>query len=270
MLLKILQPKYALVFLTFILLTSCSFNRLYYYPNTNEVPPSETAEDVYLEWSKTDTFHGLFYHAEAAETSIYFLHGNAGNLSGWRHLAEILWKDGYNVFIIDYPGFGNSDKTPRHKRVQQSAQKGLDYFIKRDEVKNTKKILFGMSLGGNLATKIGVENQGVLDAMILEGPFNSHRDVGLTRVPKALRPIAYFGVKNKIKGEKIIKEWYKPLLVVHSEEDQVCLYRMGKELYENASSIEKELWSIKGKHLRGFAEYRKEYLKKIRLLSESL
>ncbi|MBN4077588.1 alpha/beta fold hydrolase [bacterium AH-315-C20] len=262
------RSNYIHLFLLLLFLTvqGCSFNNLFYYPNTKTVAPSEKGEDIYLEWTKNDTFHGVFYTAENPIGSVYLLHGNAGNLTGWSHMAEILWNVGFNAFIIDYPGFGNSDKKPRHNRVAKSAQVGFDYFVNREEVKGTKKILFGMSLGGNLATRIGVDNQDQLDAMVIEGGFTNHHQVGLMRVPGLLKPIAFFGIRTAIPGQRLMKKWTKPLLVVHSDEDKVCAYKMGVELYEKSPSENKEFWTIKGRHLRGMAEYRAEYLEKFKAL----
>jgi hypothetical protein len=44
--------------------------------------------------------------AEKAAGSILVLHGNAQNLS--THVNSVLWlvKEGYNLFIIDYHGYG--------------------------------------------------------------------------------------------------------------------------------------------------------------------
>ena len=238
-------------------------NILFYYPDTTEVEASAVGEDIYLEWEPGKKFHSIFYKAENAKASVYFLPGNAGNLTSWKSIGEILMEEGYNVFLIDYPGFGNSDKTPRHNRIQKAAQVGLDYFLNRSEVSDSKKLIMGMSLGGNLAVKIGVENQDKLDGMIVEGAFSSHRKVGFSRMAPVLRPLAFCMVRNTIKGERIIKKWKKPLLVVHSEEDKVCLYKFGKELYENCSSAEKELWTIQGRHIEGLALYREEYMNKM-------
>jgi uncharacterized protein len=256
----------SLISILFLIGNGCSFNNLFYYPDTKEVSASTKGEDVYLEWAKGDTFHGVFYSAKNAIGSVYLLHGNAGSLKGWCHMAEIFWTAGFNAFIIDYPGFGNSDKKPRHNRVIKSGQSGFDYFVNRKEVIGTKKIIFGMSLGGNLTTKIGVDNQDQLDAMIIEGGFTNHHEVGLKRVPILLKPIAFFGIRSAIPGQRLMKKWTKPLLVVHSKEDKVVGYEMGVKLYEKSPSEKKELWTIKGKHLRGMAEYRAEYLKKIKAL----
>ena len=254
------------LFIVQLLLASCAFNSLFYYPDTDPVSPATEGEDIYLSWNEKDTFHGIFYPAEKAIASIYLLHGNAGNLEGWKGTAKIFRKAGYNVFIIDYPGFGNSDGKPRHNSVIRAAQVGLDYFVGRAEVAPTKKIILGMSLGGNLAVKTGTDNQDKIDAMVLEGPFSSHRTVGMTHVAKPLRPIAFYMVRNRIKGEHIIKKWKKPLLIIHSAEDQVCLYKMGKVLYEKSPSEHKELWTIEGKHLQGLNLHREEYLKKVKQL----
>lgn len=253
-----------------VFLSGCSFNKLYYYPDRNAVDKAELGEDIYINWDKKDSLHGIFYAVDKPKASIYFLHGNAGNLSGWKNAAIKFWKEGYNVFIIDFPGFGNSSGKTRHSNVIKAAQSGLNYFIDREDVRNTKKVLMGMSLGGNLSVKIGTDNQDNLDAMVLEGPFNSHRKVGLSRVPKILWPIAAPMVRNKIKGEKLIKRWTKPLLVIHSEEDEICPYWMGKQLYQNSPSETKELWTIQGSHLAGMAKYEDEYYQKLEELVNSL
>ncbi len=255
----------ALVLAFSALLTSClSLNKLYYYPDTNPVLPQPGAEDVYLSWNEKDSFHSLFYTVENPIASIFFLHGNAGSLGSWKMVGEMFQKEGYNVFLVDFPGFGNSDKTPRHNRTLKSGQVAMDYFLKRPEVSTTKKLLYGMSLGGNLCIPIGVEFQDHLDGMIIEGGFSSHRKVGLGYVAPILRPIAASMVRNPIKGEKIIRKWKKPLLIIHSVDDQICRYKMGKELFDNCPSTQKELWTIEGQHIHGLALYEAEYLARVK------
>lgn len=241
-------------------------NMFYYFPDKNEVIPSEHATEHYIPFRKEKSVHGLLFKRSKARASVFILHGNAGNLTGWQSVAEMLWEDGYQTFIFDYPEFGNSDGQARHNQVIESSQKAFDYFKDLPEVAGTKKIVMGFSLGGNQALKIGHDNQDFLDAMVVEAPFTNHREIGIYAVAKVLRFAPWLILDSKFRGEELIKEWKKPLLVVHSTEDKVCPYEMGKEIYENAGSEKKELWTIKGAHLQGFGLDQETYFAKIRKL----
>lgn len=263
-----MKLKYIGIFLLVFIMNSCAFNSFYYFPDKNEVANSINGEDIYLNYRKDENIHAVYYKKENPMASIFILHGNAGNLSGWQSVAESLWEEGYQTFMVDYPGFGNSDGKAKHKWVIPSAQYAFDYFVNLDEVKNTKKVLLGFSLGANLSLKIGPDNQDQLDAMVVEGLFNNYRDIGIDHTPKVFRFAPWLVLGAKFKGEETVKEWKKPLLVIHSEDDRTCPYWMGKEVYENAGSEKKELWTIKGPHIRGLANYGEMYLDKLRKLIE--
>lgn len=251
-----------------LILTGCSFNSFYYFPDTNKVVASPNAIEYYIPYDGDKKIHTLFFKQDYPIASVFILHGNGGSLGGWQSVAEMLWEEGYQAYIIDYPGFGNSDGKPKHTAVIESTQKAFDHFISLPGVDSTKKIIMGFSLGGNLALKIGPDNQEYLDAMVVEGLFNNYRDIGINHTPKILQFAPFLMLGSKFKGEETIKNWTKPLLVVHSKEDHDCPYEMGKEVYENAASEKKELWTIDGPHIAGFAKYQEQYFYKIRRLIE--
>jgi len=106
--------------------------------------------------------------------------------------------------------------------------------------------------------------------MIVEGAFNNYREIGIQATPKIFRFAPWLVLGSKFKGEELIKSWTKPLLVVHSKEDKVIPYYMGEEIYKNAASTKKELWTIPGQHLEGFRLKSEEYLEKIKRLVLSM
>ena len=74
-------------------------------------------------------------------------------------------------------------------------------------------------------------------------------------------------MKNSIKGDEFIQTWQKPLLIVHSEDDNVCPIEQGEKLFEHASQTDnKELWRIRGPHLAGIAQQPEVYLYKVKEL----
>ncbi|MGZ3739779.1 MAG: alpha/beta fold hydrolase, partial [Bdellovibrionota bacterium] len=56
-----------------------------------------------------DQIDGLLVHPPKAKGLLLYFHGNAGNLEDWAGEAEELASiTKWNVWIIDYPGFGKS------------------------------------------------------------------------------------------------------------------------------------------------------------------
>lgn len=261
-----MKQSITLLILTPFIAGSCAMNTFYYFPDKEPVVVSENASEHYIPYRDNKRVHGLFFSKENPIASVFILHGNAGNLTGWQSVAEMMWEEGYQTFIMDYPEFGNSDGQARHNQVIASAQKSFDYFNQLPGVDSTKKILMGFSLGGNLALKLGTDNQDELDALVVEGAFTNYRAIGIARVPKIFRFAPWLLLGSKFKGEELVRDWKKPLLVVHSVSDEVIPYEMGKEIYTNAGSSRKELWTIKGAHLQGFGLNRTEYFYKIRNL----
>lgn len=247
-------------------LTSCSMNMFYYHPDKSDVEEHASALQFRVPYEKKKSVQALFFEKEYATASVFICHGNAGNLTGWQSVAEMFWEENFQAFIFDYPEFGESDGKAKHNQVIVASQKAFEFFDSLPQVQNTKKIIIGFSLGGNLALKIAHDNKSKIDALIVEGAFTNHRDIGIQTVPKWLRFAPYLVLGSKFRGEELIQNWDKPLLVVHSEDDEVIPFEMGKEIYENSPSTKKELWKIKGKHLQGFGLYAETYFDKINKL----
>jgi alpha-beta hydrolase superfamily lysophospholipase len=250
-----------------ISLGGCGYNKAFYHPDTAPVQTPPDAKSVFINYGNKDSIHSLFYEQKSPKASIFILHGNAGNLTTWSEMADLLFLAGYNVFIIDYPEFGNSSGKAKHEEVYLSTQAAVDYFNSIPQVVPTKKILFGFSLGGNLAIKVATDNPNSFDALIVEGAFDSHKYAAKNTVPRPIKGLAYLTAKNHINGTELIQSWTKPLLVVHSKEDKVCDYSMGKAIYDAATgTTQKELWTIKGPHLAGMNQGVEQYLYKIEKL----
>lgn len=243
---------------------------MFYQPNIESVSTPPDAISQYITYGESDSIHTLFYANENPRASIFFLHGNAGNLSAWSEVADLFYQANYQVFIIDYPGFGNSSNKANHKAVYASTQAAVEHFKALPGISDSKKLLMGFSLGGNLAVKVGYDNPDLFDAMLIEGAFESHKTIAVNRVTRPLKFAPYLLVKDAVKGKKLIASWDKPLLVIHSTQDAVCDYKMGKTLYESAiNTNQKELWTIKGPHLAGIGLNFDDYLEKVAALVET-
>ena len=108
---------------------------------------------------------------------------NGGNISyRLRHLL-LLAQHGFQGLVFDYEGYGRSEGSPSQEKVLYDAISAMNYIVNRADVKNTKLILFGQSLGAHLACVLGgklpelYNGKTPIDAFVIEDGFSGHRDI---------------------------------------------------------------------------------------------
>jgi len=105
-------------------------------------------------------------------------HGNAGNIGHRVPIAKILAEElGCNVLMLQYRGYGLSTGTPNEKGLTIDAQTGFDYIRQRSELRDTKIVIYGQSLGGAVGIGLAARNhkEGQIAGIILENTFTSIR-----------------------------------------------------------------------------------------------
>jgi fermentation-respiration switch protein FrsA (DUF1100 family) len=103
-------------------------------------------------------------------------HGNAGNIGYRLPIAKILESElRCNVLMLQYRGYGLSSGNPNEKGLMIDAQTGLDYIRQRHELRDTKIVVYGQSIGGAVAVGLAARNQreGDISGIILENTFTS-------------------------------------------------------------------------------------------------
>lgn len=178
--------------------------------------------------------------------TLLFLHGNAGNIIGHYPAAVQLARKGYQVFMVDYSGFGFSEGKATRANVLKDGDAALKYLVSRDDVKNTKVVIYGQSLGGHLAINVAQRNQQLIDGLVTEGAFSSHHDIAAAHA----RFIGRLIVSEQYSGTTAIKNFHKPVLIIHSINDEVIPYYMGEKLYRKANAP-KDFYQIDSCHICG-------------------
>lgn len=113
-------------------------------------------------------------------------HGNAGNIGHRIPIAQMLDEVlGCNILMLEYRGYGLSTGTPEEIGLTIDAQTGLDYIRQRNELRDTKILIYGQSLGGAVAINLVAKNQkdGDISGLILENTFTSIRKLIPRYVP---------------------------------------------------------------------------------------
>ena len=219
-------------------------HRLIFFP---EVLPDgyvfslpEGAEEVYFEASDGARLHGIHYRQEEPGRGvILYFHGNAGSLRSWQTVAPIMLSTGYDLFLMDYRGFGKSRGRLSEKGLYADGQAA--YEVLRERGYGAEEIvILGRSIGTGIATEVARTRES--RGLILETPFTSLPDLAGELMPWVPRFLVAYRFENlKKAGELDV-----PVLVVHGDRDEVIPLRMGREVYEALDPGRREFVLLEG------------------------
>lgn len=224
-----------------------------------------TIESVIFKSSNGNKLNGWLLKPKNQNPTITLLHlhGNSGFLFNQHQAISPLIKHGFQIFMFDYSGFGFSEGKATRGNVLADANAALDYLKNRPEVKNTKLIIYGQSLGGHLAAVVGSQRQNDIDGMVIEGAFSSHKEIASHMVP-------FFGnilVAQGYSAKESIKKFNKPLLIIHSREDKIIPLFMGQKIFDNANQP-KEFYEVDKFHIGALQYYSDEISAKIKAFNQ--
>lgn len=166
---------------------------------------------------KTKTGHsvnGLLFTAENTKGLIFYLHGNAGAADTWGSVAKTYTDLQYDVFILDYPGYGKSEGSIKSElQLFQSVQAAYDTLQRNYTEK--KMIVLGYSIGTGLAAKLAAENNP--EMLILQAPYYNLSDI----MRRAYPLIPTFLLRYKLKTNEYVRQCSMPVVIFHGDEDEV-------------------------------------------------
>jgi len=210
-------------------------------------------QDVSLETEDAVRLHGWFIPHRDSSRVVLFLHGNAGNISHRRDSVAIFHRLGLNVLIFDYRGYGNSQGKPSEGGLYADAHAAWQYLVREKGFVPSQITIFGRSLGGAVAGQLAAQVQP--GAVILESTFSSARDMANAVFPALSRLVP---MRFDFATVERIKQVTSPVLVIHSEEDEIIPFRLGQRVYRAANSP-KTLLKIHGGHNGGFLSSQPAY-----------
>jgi pimeloyl-ACP methyl ester carboxylesterase len=222
---------------------------LYPIPHTDNnitlQQPKYTYEEINISTVDNEILSGLqvYNHKDKDKDVLLFLHGNNDDISQITKsnrvlilLDEALDKN-YDVLVVDYRGYGKSTGSPSPKGLNLDIQAIINY-LNKDKYKNI--YIYAQSIGGtSFLGALDDINSTNVKGVITEGAFLSYKQLSNTiniSVPftdyKDIEPFAPISVNKNIT---------LPLLLIHSQEDEVVPYSQGKALakhFKNAKHIQ--------------------------------
>ena len=190
--------------------------------------------------------HGLHFRSDSAKGLVFYLHGNAGSMAGWGGVGPIYTRLGYDVFILDYRGFGKSEgKIKNEEQFHQDIQIAYDEL--KAEYAESNIVIVGYSVGSGPAANLAANNSP--GYLILQAPYYS-----LTDLTKNIYPfVPGFLLKYKFPTCDYVEKVNAPITVFHGYEDEVIYYGSSVKLKRHLKPTD-ELITLNGQAHNGMNE----------------
>jgi len=203
-------------------------------------------EELWLEPAPDARVHAWWVPAGDQAPVLLFMHGNAGSIGDRLESLRLFHELGLSVLIFDYRGYGASSGVPGEQATIEDARAAWRYLRRERGVPAGRIVLFGRSLGAAVAIALASEVEA--GALIVESAFTSMGAIAARHYPWL--PARWL-VRVHYPNLERIGAASMPVLVVHSREDRLIPFEMGRRLHE-AARAPKAFLEITGGHNDGF------------------
>ena len=192
--------------------------------------------------------------------SILFFHGNGEIVADYEELGPVYNRLGINFLPVDYRGYGRSTGSPTVSNMMRDCHSVFD-FIKKWLGENGYSgpvILMGRSLGSASVLELAANYREKVDGLIVESGFA--RAEPLLQLLGIDTKSLGFREEEGFRNIDKIREFDKPMLVIHAEFDHIIPFSDGEALFTACPAMEKSLLKIPGANhndifFRGASEY---------------
>jgi fermentation-respiration switch protein FrsA (DUF1100 family) len=210
---------------------------------------SPQVEDVWMTTADGVRIHGWYCTPQTSaqgqtsqaptEMTLLWFHGNAGNLSHRYGMVRDLTKLPAAVFIIDYRGYGRSEGSPSETGLYLDARAAWNHLTNERRVPAGKIVIFGDSLGAAVAIDLAAEVEA--GGLVVQSGFTSISDMASEVLPF----VPGFIIRTKMDSLSKIPRVNCPKLFIHSPNDEMVPYRMGRRLFD-AAREPKQFYEVAG------------------------
>lgn len=181
---------------------------------------------------------------------VLYFHGNKRNIDRYVYAVPMFSNRGYDVWMMDYPGFGKSTGKFSEERAYEWARKTYELALGEEAPYNI--VLYGKSLGTAFASKIASENK--CRMLILESPYYSLPSLLNNYLPIVPADLL---VRSKFRNYEYLPRVDEQIVIFQGTDDWVVPYRNARRLSEYLKHGDRFI-SVKGaahSNLRKHSQY---------------
>ena len=201
---------------------------------------SQPFEEMNIPFGKTNLNLVRFMAGVRRKGIVLFFHGNRENVEHYKQYPALFTGDGYEVWMMDYPGFGKTTG-PRSESILYE-QALVVYRLAAEKVHSDSIIVYGKSIGTGIAAYVAANR--TCRQLILETPYYSMTDLARHYFP--IYPVGIM-IRYAFPVHAYVGQFHKQVTVFHGTDDGVVPYEQSRRLAAIFPFV--ELVTIeKGKH----------------------
>ena len=202
----------------------------YRFPQ-NVVPPAQLEQRTLITEDGVRLAAVLALQAAPAMTStVLYLHGQAADIDDAWPDVQRLWGAGFNVFVVDYRGFGMSAGEPSEAGLYADARAAFSAVASDPRLDPIRIVIWGFSMGTGVASELALRAPGAL--LVLEAPFTSMTAMVESSSPYGIPGDWFTSLQLDTAGR--IADVPVPLLVLRGGDDQRIPPWMPEEVFARA------------------------------------
>jgi uncharacterized protein len=209
-------------------------------------------KEAELAFNDTDTLNMVqfFAQGDTAKGVVLYFHGNKENINRYAKFAGNFTRQGYEVWMQDYPGFGKSTGNRSEAILYQQARQF--YKLALSKYTANRIIIYGKSFGTGLAAYTAAA--GNCKQLILETPYYS--------IPALFDCYAPIYPNQRMARYQLpvyqyVQETKQPVTIFHGTDDGVIPYRCAAKLKQVLKPGDQFITIDNGTHhnLNDFKQY---------------
>lgn len=212
-----------------ILVSYVYFNQVEMIFDSSKLPKNfkfqyqQKFEEINVKSFDGKKINGLLFKAKKTKGIVFYLHGNSGALDSWGDIASIYTDLEYDIFILDYRGFGKSEgKIESEEQIFKDISFAYKNILKRYKEKDV--VVIGYSIGTGFATRLASNNNPKI--LILQSPYYNFLEFSSTRIPYV--PDSF--KKFKIETNLFIVNVKASVFIFHGKEDNLIPIKNSERL----------------------------------------
>ncbi|MFN8259166.1 MAG: alpha/beta fold hydrolase [Bacteroidales bacterium] len=189
-------------------------------------------EEKFIKTSDNEVLHGLLFKCENSRGVVFYLHGNQGAMNSWGFLYNVYLERQYDLFILDYRGYGKSSgRITNENQLLSDSEAAYRYLA--GIYPEDKIVVIGHSLGTCPAAYIASKHKPGL--LILLSPYYSFKKLVNFKYPA----IPDFLIRYNLPTYQYIKDVNCPVAIFHGRQDNLIPPGMALSLKDLAKLTDK-------------------------------
>ncbi|XZE21404.1 alpha/beta hydrolase [Pirellulaceae bacterium SH449] len=243
--------------ISFILKATGFFDQQFYRPSARSFGAQDELrlqpEIVSFASADGTMLHGWFLRSEDDPLgTVICFQGSDRNITYTTRSVYWLTQRGFNVFVFDYRGYGLSEGAPDRKGLVEDSVAAIDYVVTRSDVRPDRIVLYGQSMGGQLALNAAsIRKDAGIRLVIAEATY-ARQSYHLSDKLGQIGPLwlvkwgGWLLTSDEYSGESAIADLRStPVLLVHGNSDTGVIPYHSERLFDAAAGA-KEIWRYEG------------------------